>query len=288
MANGHLSCWKTMGKVNFLLNMRIFLAAASVGLMMAAQAVPAGGQQIDRGAMQAVCESGAAVSMGASGHYQCDVCPSYTDFHGNRKESFNLQKVFRGHFSITTHEQALLVLSGCENHADGFGGTALLTREGAGWKKSGYFKAFKPSECLSFKASGGLERLACQEDDMHFGTAESWIETVSFEGNSLHQRPALPAIIDNTAGLGFPVKGYCYEQNISRFEKLFSGAGFLVVVTQTRGRVPSGENACGETKIYMEPKQSITLKFDFKDDGFALATESEAGLEKIKHFVPAQ
>lgn len=272
--------------MNFSSNARIFLTAAGIGLMVPVQAVAGGAQKIDRGAMQAVCESKAGVSIGASGDFQCDVCPSYTDFHGNRKLSFNLQKVFRGHFSTTSHEQALLVLSGCENHADGFGGTALLTHEGKGWNKSAYFKAFKPSECLSFKGRDGLERLACRENDMHFGTAEYWSETVSFEANSLHQHPALPAIIDNMAGLGFPVKGYCYEQNISRFEKLSSGTGFVVVVTQTRGRAPSGENSCGETKIPMEPKQTLTLKFDFNGDGFALDSESRAGLEKIKHFVP--
>jgi hypothetical protein len=242
----------------------------------------------DRGAMLAVCESSSAVSVGPSGHYQCDVCPSYTDFHGNRKESFNLQKVFRGHFSTTAHEQALLVLSGCESHADGFGGSALLTRAGAGWKKAGYFKAFKPSDCLSLKGRDGLERLACRENDAHFGTAESWIETVSFEGNSLHQHRALPVIIDNLAGLGFPVNGYCYEQNIASFEKLPSDAGFVVVLTQTRGRAPQGENACGETEIPMEPKQSLTLRFDFDGDSFTLARESQDGLEKIKHFVPGQ
>ena len=239
-------------------------------------------------AMLAVCESSSAVSVGPSGRYQCDVCPSYTDFHGNRKQSFNLQKEFRGHFSTTTSEQLLLVLSGCESHADGFGGTALLTREGAGWKKEGYFKAFKPSDCLSFKGRDGLERLACRENDMHFGTGESWIETVSFEGNSLHQHRALPVVIDNLAGLGFAVKGCCYEQNIASFEKLPSDAGFVVVVTQTRGRAPTGENACGETKTPMEPKQTLTLRFDFDGGGFALARESQDSLEKIKHFVPGQ
>jgi hypothetical protein len=241
-----------------------------------------------RGAMLAVCESSTAVRVGPSGQYQCDVCPSYTDFPGNRKESFNLQKEFRGHFSTTTSEQLLLVLSGCESHADGFGGSALLTREGAGWKKAGYFKAFRPSDCLSFKGRDGLERLACREDDAHFGTAESWIEAASFEDNALHRHFMLSPLINNLAGLGFPVKGYCYEQNIAIFEKLPSDAGFVVVVTQTRGRAPTGENACGETEIPMEPKQSLTLRFDFDGDSFTLARESQDGLEKIKHFVPGQ
>ena len=277
-----------MRKMNFSSNARIFLAAAGIGLMMSAQGMAAGAQQIDPSAMQAVCESGAAVSIGASGHYQCDVCPSYTDFHGNRKESFNLQKVFRGQFSTTSYEQALLVLSGCESHADGFGGTALLTREREGWKRVGYFKAFRPSDCLAFKGSDSLEHLACRADDAHFGTAEYWIETVSFQGNSLHQNRALPLIIDNMAGLGFAMDGYCYEQNITAFEKLPSEEGFRVIVTQTRGRAPSGENSCGETKIRIEPKQTITLKFNFNGDGFTMAKESQTGLEKIKHFVPGQ
>jgi|GEM_PF-3259121 len=264
----------------------VWIAITLALFVASAQGLAVGTQQIDRQAMQAVCESSVAVSIGRSGHYQCDVCPSYTDFHGNRKLSFNLQKIFRGHFSTNAQEQALLVLSGCENHADGFGGTALLTHEGAGWKKSAYFKAFKPSNCLVFKGRDGLERLACRENDAHFGTAEYWVEAASFEDNALHRRFMLPIIIDNMAGLGFPVKGYCYEQKITRFERLPSGGGFVVVVTQTRGRAPSGEKACGETKIPMEPKQPLTLRFHFDGNGFTLAKGSQAGLERIKHFVP--
>jgi hypothetical protein len=60
------------------------------------------------------------------------------------------------------------------------------------------------------------------------------------------------------------------------------------VVAQTRGRAPSGENSCGETEIQMDPQQTLTLKFDFDGNRFMLAKESQAGLEKIKHFVPAQ
>jgi hypothetical protein len=268
------------------------VAAAVALLMMSVHGLAAegaaGAGQIDRAAMQAVCESSAAVGTDPSGRFQCAVCPSYTDFHGSRKQPFNLQKVLRGHFSNTTSEQLLLGLSGCEDHADGFGGSALLTREGAGWKKAGYFKAFRPSDCLSFKGRDGLERLACRENDMHFGTSESWIEAASFEDNTLHRHHTLPLIIDNMAGLGFPVKGYCYEQEITAFRKLPSEAGFMVVVTQTRGLAPHGENSCGESEIPTEPKQTIALKFRFDGNRFTPAQESKAGLEKIKHFVPGQ
>ena len=47
-------------------------------------------KQIDRRAMQEVCESSAAVSIDPKGSFQCTVCPSYTDFHGNNRESFDL------------------------------------------------------------------------------------------------------------------------------------------------------------------------------------------------------
>jgi hypothetical protein len=147
-------------------NATICIATAFALFVMSVRALADGrapvAQQVDRGAMRAVCESNTAVSIGPSGRFQCEVCPSYTDFHGNPKESFNLQKVFRGHLSTTSGEQFLLVLSGCEDHADGFGGSALLTLAGAGWKRVGYFKAFKPSNCLSFKGRDGLERLACR------------------------------------------------------------------------------------------------------------------------------
>lgn len=248
-----------------------------------AEAIP-GAKLMDPGAMQTVCESSAAINVDPKGHFQCTVCPSYTDLQGAR-ETFDLQAVYGGHFSTINTEQLLLALYGCEPHYSGFGGSILLIRDGTVWKKAGYFKADNALKCLSFKARDGLDRLVCLVGDAHFGTAAYWIRAVSYKDNSLHAEPLLQDIGANMAG-GFPAAGYCYEQDIDTFEKVPSGAGFRVVVTQTKGLAPSGENSCGVTEIPMEPAQTVNLNFQFDGDHFALDPESKDGLQKIKNFLP--
>lgn len=233
--------------------------------------------------MQEVCESSAAVQIDPKGHFQCSVCPSYTDFHGTR-ESFDLNKAYQGHFSTTNTEQLLLAMAGCEPHVSGLGGTILLTRDGTVWKKAAYYKGDNASNCLSFRAHDRLDRLVCLAGDAHFGTAVYWINAESYKDTSLHAEPLLQDISANMAGS--PLGGYCYEQEIDKFEKLPSGSGFIAVVTQTKGLAPSGEGSCVDTEIRMEPPQTVNLIFQFDGDHFALAPESKGSLQKIKDFLP--
>jgi hypothetical protein len=261
------------------------VAATVVVLTMSAhgQAVEEipGAELVDRRDMQVVCESSAAVNIDKTGHFQCNVCPSYTDFHGNNHQSFDLQAVYQGHFSTTNAEQVLLVLAGCEPHASGLGGAVLLTQEGTAWKNSAYFKGDKPSKCLSFKARDGLDLLVCLAGDMHFGTFTTGINVASYKDNSSSAETLL-GVSGNTAG-GSPSGGYCYEQDFGTFEKLASGKGFRVVVTQSRRLATPGENFCDET---LEPAQTVKLNFQFDGEHFAVAPESKEGLQKVTNFVP--
>jgi hypothetical protein len=187
----------------------------------AAAEIP-GAKQIDRRAMQEVCESSETVDVDSKGNFRCTVCPSDTDFKGNHLESFDLQEVYQGYFSARNAEQLLLVLAGCESHASGLGGSVLLTRDGAVWRKSAYFKGDKPLKCLSFRARDGLDRLVCLAGDAHFGTAEYLIRAESYRDASWHTEPLLEDIGTNM-GAGSPAAGYCYEQEITTFDKFHQG-----------------------------------------------------------------
>jgi hypothetical protein len=248
----------------------------------AAKEIP-GAKLMDPRAMQPVCESSTAVNIDPKGNFQCTVCPSYTDFRGNR-EPFDLRAVYQGHFSTTDTEQLLLALNGCESHASGYGGAILLTRDRTAWKKSAYFKGDNATNCLSFQAGDGLNRLVCSAGDSHAGDSVYWIRGVSYKGNSLRQEPLLD--VGGNMGTGSPVARYCYDQNIGTLEKLPSGNGFRVVVTETRGLLPTGDDACGVTDIPMEPAQTLNLNFRFDGNHFALTPESQASMQEIKDFVP--
>jgi len=244
-----------------------------------------GAKLLDRRAMQEICETPAAINIDPNGHFQCTVCPSDTDFHGNR-ESFGLLSVYQGHFSTTAQQQLLVVMMGCESHASGFGGSVLLTRFGLLWKKSAYFRADKPRKCFSFKARDGFDLLVCLQGDQHYDGYATWISAVSYKAHSLHAEPLLE--VSGNAGLGSPKAGYCYGQEITAFEELPSGGGLRVEVKQARGLAPSSEKSCGETEIPMEPTETVSLHFQFDGDRFAVAPESKDSLRKVENFVPNQ
>jgi hypothetical protein len=242
-------------------------------------------KQVDASVRQLVCQNDATATTDPKGHFQCNVCPSYTDFHGNH-EGYALNQAFYGHFSAANADQLLLVMWGCEPHVAGFGGSILLTRDGAVWKQSAYFQGDKPIQCLSFNGRDGLNRLVCRGADAHFGNADYWISAKSYEGGSVHDQPLLA--VGSNLGSGSPISGFCYDQDIDRFEKLPSGEGFTVVIKQTKGLAPSGEAACGERDIPMEPTQTVKLIFQFDGDRFAPALGGEGSLEKVANFVPRQ
>jgi hypothetical protein len=242
-------------------------------------------KQVDASVRQLVCENDATATTDPKGHFQCNVCPSDTDFHGTR-QPYALNLAYQGHFSTTNADQLLLVMWGCEAHVSGFGGSILLTRDGTVWKKSAYFKGDKPIQCFSFNGHDGLNHLACRGGDAHFGNADYWISAKSYEGASVHEQPLLA--VGSNLGSGSPRAGYCYDQDIDHFEKLPSGEGFTVVVRQTKGLGPSSEVACGESDIPMEPTQTVKLIFQFDGERFALAPGGEGNLEKIENFVPRQ
>src|SRR5580704_9247500 len=94
----------------------------------------------------------------------CDVCPKDTNSPGGKWES---KAVFFGHFVSPSSEDALVSGSGCESHADDFGGSFLLTKQGLSWHKVRYVAGLIAFDCHKLTGSDGRDRLIC-------GQADSW------------------------------------------------------------------------------------------------------------------
>jgi hypothetical protein len=77
------------------------------------------------------------------------------------------QSGFSGHFVSPSSEDALLSGSGCESHADDFGGSFLLTKQGLSWHKVRYVAGLIAFDCHKLTGSDGRDRLIC-------GQADSW------------------------------------------------------------------------------------------------------------------
>jgi len=70
----------------------------------------------------------------------CEVCPEGTGFAGNSKTS-EASAILLGHFLSPSGEDALVSGFDCEDHADGFGGSFLLTKKELPGAESGTRRA---------------------------------------------------------------------------------------------------------------------------------------------------
>ncbi len=85
-------------------------------------------------------------------------CPKESGFPG---QDWTLQRVLRGHFRSPASEDAVLAISGCESHADNFGGTVLLTRDSGRWRMLWYKAGVPSAECHRVKLQSGRDILIC-------------------------------------------------------------------------------------------------------------------------------
>jgi hypothetical protein len=123
------------------------------------------------------------------GHAQtagCDVCPTGTFFRTGR---WDLRSVIFGHFVSPASEDVILGGWNCESHANGNGGSFLLTRSDAHWRLVNYAAGRIVEDCKKLKGSDGRDRLVCMGSDQHIGIGDSFLYVLD------------PALFDRQEGL---------------------------------------------------------------------------------------
>jgi hypothetical protein len=266
--------------------MRLLLGLAIILALVPRGALSAGvgaGVKIDREMMEQICEGQVAVGADNKVLLQCSVCPSYTDFQG-QKQPFTAGGTYGGRFSTKGSEQLLLIMDGCESHAMSWGGAFLFTRKGQAWEKSVYFQGHRPEECLTFRGGDGLDRMACRSEDMHFGTSQNWITETSYRNNVIATRVLIGDINGNLGG-GDKSSGYCFAQEISSFSKLSAGRGFRIVVEQKKEPAPPDFKQCEDEPGLRGPAEIITLDFLFDGYHFRLAPGMANRLGRVRDFL---
>ena len=80
---------------------------------------------------------------------------------------FPLEVLVRGAFTAAGADEAAAVFSGCESHAENWGGTLLARREGKGWRAVEYRSGVHPQSCKAFRRPDGRDMLVCRWVDGH-------------------------------------------------------------------------------------------------------------------------
>ncbi len=80
---------------------------------------------------------------------------------------FPLEFLVHGAFTRAGTDEAAAVFSGCESHAENWGGTLLAKRDGNAWRAVEYRSGVHPESCKPFRRPDGRDLLVCRWVDGH-------------------------------------------------------------------------------------------------------------------------
>jgi hypothetical protein len=92
----------------------------------------------------------------------CDICPESTTEAGiDIKGGWNLRAITLGHFLTPSSEDAIISGASCEPHVADWGGSFLLSKHGAVWRKVWYAAGMIAWDCKKLAGRDGRDRLVC-------------------------------------------------------------------------------------------------------------------------------
>lgn len=217
--------------------------------------------------------------------WACSKCPSFTAFTGS-KENFEMEATYFGSFSGSGKPEVIVSLRGCEPHAVGFGGVALMQKIENKWKRIYYGGSESLARCIPYLTNAKKTELLCLEGDMHGGTFVSWFSQLSFSADGQLVDTQILKDIEfggNTAG-GTLRNGYCYELTPETFS--ISKVNPLEIEIKGSGgknRPKSSANYDCEAK--MKLNFSFKLNLEFNGSTFKTSSKNNIDLKSIEKFL---
>jgi hypothetical protein len=215
-----------------------------------------------------------------SAAYGCDACPAGHQRQG--KLVWGADSVIYGHFRDKDSEDALLNMSGCEPHADWFGGTVAFSRDAGRWRKLWYQPGLITRECKKVIRRDGREILLCKHDDGHAGETEWYLYALDIAAS--HKRPTmLLGLLDSTKACMTNLQ----KASVEKIEyKDLNGDGLSdihISVQYGRMKLPREsveKHGCApEQKL---PTRFYTIDFLFDGEKFSVAPASSENKKTIE------
>jgi len=112
----------------------------------------------------------------------CRVCPEGTDFHQFTvfPSGWELQSATSGHFTSANDDNLLLSGSGCDSHANNFGGSFVFTFKDGKAKLIRYDNGLLTDQCHKFDFADGRNFLVCRGGFTGQGENDEDVSTASF------------------------------------------------------------------------------------------------------------
>jgi hypothetical protein len=212
----------------------------------------------------------------------CDVCPKDTNGGGGKdRGKWEIKAVFSGHFVSPSSEDALVSGSGCEPHADDFGGSFLLAKRGPSWQKVRYVPGLIAFDCHKLTGSDGRDRLICGQADSWQGDQVSSVcihdpgvdltktDTLDAQGRALDNRgDCFFGVEDTTGGMGKSFqRGFIQRVEFANIASRHQ-ARIIVFARLGRANVPEEVVMKGATGAGPNPNiATLPRRYEFTFDG---------------------
>lgn len=240
--------------------------------------------------LPALCGSGVMVKTTQHGvDSGCKECPEIVpgggmfDSADPAEASFSLYGVIYGSFTRAGAQQAVADFSGCEPHANNFGGSVLLEKLAQGWKVRNYEAGFISSECLKDGVPGGRDLLICRGGYTGQGENDSSVFVFDY---ALPKDRRSQTLLSTTDTLATCLGG---DQTMGSIESIelrdLNHDGILdltVMVKAAKVKIPLGqEQNCG-AHLKLAPVKPQEIDFLFSNGTFKVAPWSARAKQSIE------
>jgi hypothetical protein len=215
----------------------------------------------------------------------CSPCPKKMG-DGNT-DAMKLETVLYGHFLGAQETNAILDVSGCEAHANNYGGTLILRWYGLrNWKFVRYEPGARSNDCLKYAARGGRDLRVCRQYYTQMGFT---IETFGLFDDTLEPPQQSFANLDLVTITSN--SGQCMNPNLNEFEFTSverrdlnrDGRPDLRLRVSEKHAQWSKGAACNETPVWGLVK-TLTLEFLFDGRTFNAAPVTKPILKYLNGF----
>ena len=118
----------------------------------------------------------------------CRVCPPFEGANAlpdgkiavDGADFYELSALLAGHFTDAALEQRLAVFSGCESHAESYGGTLLAEQKDGHFRQRSYFSGLHPQACQAYRRPDGRDLAVCEFADAHQTISNDELSVIDF------------------------------------------------------------------------------------------------------------
>jgi len=215
----------------------------------------------------------------------CRVCPKGTDFQAVGHSDWGVYAETPGHFTSAQDDDLLLSGSGCDSHANDFGGSFMFSFKSGKPRLLKYDQGLITDRCRKFAFADGRDFLVCEGGWTGMGENDGLVLAITFDVAGKDSTTKLVTATDTTGMCGDDPGQVAQESDIKNiaFSTKDSGEITAMTVTATLGNVTcpvvKSERKTGKSAAAVK---TYEIEFLFDGEHFKVAPGSRAALHRFE------